>query len=293
LLRSPHVAWALCALLLTGCTATFTYNRLDWLIPWYVDGYVDLNREQRQILEGQLEPLLKWHREKELARYIDMLDRIERELGSPVTADTVQAWIDDITVALERTEASMLSLALDFSESLSDAQMAEFTANLWQRQSDYEEEFLDRSEEVYRRDSYDSLANFLRRFTGPLQSAQKERLRIAADKLLRFDKAWLEERSLWLKTLEPLLRREPGWQQRVQAAYTARKVQRTPRYREYLAHNLGVISEALAEVLNQLDSKQRKRLAREFDDLRSRLRELSATPRTAWLQPAATASRIA
>jgi hypothetical protein len=282
-----------CALLLAGCTATFTYNRLDWLIPWYVDGYVDLNREQRRILEDQLEPLLKWHREEELVRYAAVLERIERELGSPVTASAVQAWIDEITAALERTETSMLSLALDFSETLSDEQMAEFAANLWQRQRDYEEEFLGRSEEEYRRDSYDSLADFLRRFTGPLQSAQKERLQAAAGSLLRFDSAWLEERALWLKTLEPLLQREAGWQQRVQAAYAARKDQRTPRYREYLAHNLGVISAALADVLNQLDSKQRKAMAREFDDLRSRLRELAAAPRTAWLQPAATACRIA
>jgi hypothetical protein len=282
-----------CALLLAGCTATFTYNRLDWLIPWYVDGYVDLSREQRRILEDQLEPLLKWHREEELVRYAAVLERIERELGSPVTASAVQAWIDEITAALERTETSMLSLALDFSETLSDEQMAEFAANLWQRQRDYEEEFLGRSEEEYRRDSYDSLADFLRRFTGPLQSAQKERLQAAAGSLLRFDSAWLEERALWLKTLEPLLQREPGWQQRVQAAYAARKDQRTPRYREYLAHNLGVISAALADVLNQLDSKQRKAMAREFDDLRSRLRELAAAPRTAWLQPAATACRIA
>jgi hypothetical protein len=282
-----------CALLLAGCTATFTYNRLDWLIPWYVDGYVDLSREQRRILEDQLEPLLKWHREEELVRYAAVLERIERELGSPVTASAVQAWIDEITAALERTETSMLSLALDFSETLSDEQMAEFAANLWQRQRDYEEEFLGRSEEEYRRDSYDSLADFLRRFTGPLQSAQKERLQAAAGSLLRFDSAWLEERALWLKTLEPLLQREAGWQQRVQAAYAARKDQRTPRYREYLAHNLGVISAALADVLNQLDSKQRKAMAREFDDLRSRLRELAAAPRTAWLQPAATACRIA
>jgi hypothetical protein len=282
-----------CALLLAGCTATFTYNRLDWLIPWYVDGYVDLSREQRRILEDKLEPLLKWHREEELVRYAAVLERIERELGSPVTASAVQAWIDDITAALERTETSMLSLALDFSETLSEEQMAEFAANLWQRQRDYEEEFLGRSEEEYRRDSYDSLADFLRRFTGPLQSAQKERLEAAAGSLLRFDSAWLEERALWLKTLEPLLQREPGWQQRVQAAYAARKDQRTPRYREYLAHNLGVISAALADVLNQLDSKQRKAMAREFDDLRSRLRELAAAPRTAWLQPAATACRIA
>jgi len=104
----------LAAALLAGCTAAFTYNHLDWLIPWYVDGYVDLSRDQRRDLKGRLEPLLQWHREEELLRYAELLDRIEHELAVPVTAATVQGWVDEVVAALERTERSMLTLALDF-----------------------------------------------------------------------------------------------------------------------------------------------------------------------------------
>ena len=44
--------------LLAGC-ASFTYNRLDWLIPWYVDGYVDLTGDQRALLRERLTPSLE------------------------------------------------------------------------------------------------------------------------------------------------------------------------------------------------------------------------------------------
>ena len=272
-------ALLLATALVAGCTATFTYNHLDWLIPWYVDGYVDLTRQQRHALQGRLEPLLQWHREEELARYGEMLDRIERDLAAPVTAATVQSWVDEVVTALERTEQSMLTLALDFGANMSDSQVSEFTASLWERQREFERELLGRDDERYRRDSYDSLVDLLQPLLGRLSATQEERLRVAAGELLRFDGAWLEERAQWLATLEPLLQRNPGWQQAVEAAYASRKQQRPPRYREYLAHNLAAITSALADVLNQMNSDQRAHLAREFDDLRNRLRKLAEAPR--------------
>jgi hypothetical protein len=288
----PFVAAILCAALLTGCTATFTYNHLDRLIPWYVDGYVDLTREQRRLLDAELEPLLRWHREEELLRYHALLQRIEKDTSADVSPAQVRAWIDELMAALERVETSMLSLALEFSSTLSDEQMAEFGTSLWERQREYEKEFLGRSEKTYRRDSYDELADLLRRFTGPLEPVQERRLRRAADDLRRFDSAWLEEREIWLHRLEPLLQRKPGWQQDVRDAYAARREQRTPRYREYLAHNLEVVSAAIADVLNQLTAKQRTRLARELDELQNRILELSSRSRVAGRQSAAAACRM-
>jgi len=290
--RLPFITAILCAALLTACTATFTYNHLDRLIPWYVDGYVDLTREQRRLLDAELEPLLRWHREEELLRYHALLQRIETETSADVSPATVHAWTDELMAALERVETSMLSLALEFSTTLSDEQMAEFRASLWERQREYEKEFLGRSEKAYRQDSYDELADLLRRFTGPLEPAQERRLRTAADDLRRFDSAWLEEREFWLRRLEPLLQREPGWQQDVRDAYAVRREQRTPRYREYLAHNLEVISVAIADVLNQLSAKQRTRLTRELDELQDRLLELSWRSRVAGRQSAAAACRM-
>ena len=56
--RLPRkVISALLLLMLTGCSGTtFVYNRLDFLIPWYVGKYVDLTRLQKQLLDEQLDP---------------------------------------------------------------------------------------------------------------------------------------------------------------------------------------------------------------------------------------------
>ncbi len=261
--------------LAAGCTASFTYNHLDWLIPWYVDGYVDLTRDQRKSLEDRLEPLLEWHRDEELDRYIALLDCIEADLAGPVSAATVQTWIDEIEAAAARTEETMLDLALDFGATMNDAQIAELVVSLWERQRDYEEEFLPRSDAEYQEDSFDNLTDFLKRFTGRLRKPQEQRLYEASAALQRFDRAWLEERATWLTQLEGLLQRNPGWQQAVRDGYFARRERRTAEYREILTHNLAVITAAIADVLNESSEEQRQRAAEEIERIRARLQKLT------------------
>ena len=283
--------------LAAGCTASFTYNNLDWLIPWYVDGYVDLTRDQRQNLEDRLEPLLEWHRDEELVRYIALLDRLEADLAGPVSAATVQDWIDEIEAAAARTEANMLDLALDFGATMNDAQIAELAGSLWERQREYEEEYLPRTDAEYQEDSFDNLSGLIERFTGRLSKPQKKRLSEASAALRRFDRAWLEERALWLTQLEGLLEREPGWQQAVREGYFARREQRTPEYREILTHNVAVITAAVADVLNASSEKQRQRAAAEIERIRARLRKLTLaatadpSPSRPWLHKVSIAGR--
>ena len=148
-------------LLLAGCTTSFTYNQLDWLIPWYVDGYVDLTRDQKKTLRYELEPFLDWHRNEELESYIEILDDIEAGIAAPLSAAQVLTWIEEIVAAAERTELTMLDVGLQFGGTLSDDQIQEFVDSLWERQREYEEEFLQRTEKEYASDNYDNLKSLL------------------------------------------------------------------------------------------------------------------------------------
>lgn len=272
----------LAALLLSACTAGFAYNRLDWLIPWYVDGYVDLTRTQRKTLQSQLAPRLEQHRYGELARYVEILDRIDGDLENEVDAATVRNWAETVLDAAQRVERSMMEAALEFGVEISDEQVREFMDSLWERQEEYEEEFLGRSDAEYAEDDYENLTDFLERFTGRLSAGQRAVLREAAERLQRFDRAWLEERRNWLKTLEPLLlARERGWQADVMAAYEARLRDRTPDYRSVFDHNLQTIAGAYARVLSMMDERQRISAREELDRMRQTLLKLMARPGSA------------
>ena len=275
------VACLLVTVSLVACTASFTYNQLDWLIPWYVEDYIDLSRDQRKLLRGHLTPVLQWHREEELSGYIVILDRIESDLAVPVQPATVRGWIDEATAAGQRVEESMLSVALDFGASVSPEQMDEFAASLRKQQREYEEEFLDRSDEEYVTDNHENLVEFIERFTGRLDGGQKQRLFTAAGDLQRFDGVWLQDRENWLNRLEPLLQRPPGWQSSVQAAYMNRETSRSSAYREILDHNLGIVTAAVADLMNGLSDRQRQRVTREINNLRSQLEKLISQSRSA------------
>lgn len=264
----------LAALLLPGCTATFAYNRLDWLIPWWVDGYVDISREQRKLLQAQLEPTLDWHRKEELARYDEWLAGISGSLDSEIRPGQVREWMDDVISAAERIEESMLAVAVDFGATVTDEQVAEFTDSLWEQQSEYEEEFLHRSEQEYVDDNAENLAEFAERLIGRLSPQQRKALQMAAHDLQRFDTAWLAERGEWLETLERLLQREPGWQQAIMAAWQERQARRTPEYNRMLAHNLDIVGLAYAELLNGMSPEQRNHAQREIRKYRKKLAKL-------------------
>ncbi len=277
------IAVTLPALLAAGCTMSFAYNHLDWLIPWYVDDYVDLSRQQRHLLRGHLGPLLQWHRQEELERYLEILDQVETDLSGEVSAGQVRSWAAQVTAAVERVEENMLPVALDFGATLSDEQLAGFMDSVWKEHREYEEKFLGRTEEEYIEENAENLEEFLERFIGRLNDGQEAVLLRAAGSLRRFDAAWLEDHERWLNTLGPLLRREPGWQEAIRKAYADRKRQRSAEYSERLEYNMGIVSQAIADVLNDLSEQQRNHLQKELGDLRSLIQDLADHPQSASL----------
>jgi hypothetical protein len=136
------------------------------------------------------------------------------------------------------------------------------------------EEFSARSDAEYADDDYDSLVETLERFLGRLNKEQKAILREASTKLVRFDKAWLDEGRAWLKKMENLLQREAGWQEAIMQAYDARASLRSAEYRAAFEHNMGLVTQAYAEVIGTTSEKQRKRASKELDDLRRMLTRL-------------------
>jgi len=277
LLRNIAACW-LCLLIVASCTSSVVYNRLDWLIPWYVNAYVDLTGEQRESLREQLTPLLQWHRRMELASYQQLLQKIEAELEDPVTASQLQSWADELLQAVARTEETMLDLALEFGATISAEQMEEFIQSLYENQDEYEEEFLARTDEEYFKENTEHLQNLLKRFLGRLNAAQTKQLRQGVHSLKRFDALWLQDRRQWLQQLEPVLQRKPGWQEEVRTAHRQRNGRRPAEYQQVVDHNTGLISQVMADILNSRTAKQRSNTRRELQDLQNTLQKLMDTP---------------
>ena len=259
-------------LLLGACSGTtFVYNRLDFLLPWYVDDYAELNGEQELYLAELIAPFLAWHRSQELPAYVEIIDAIEKGLDQPQTPAGLAAIFAHLEEAWLRLEGEALDWLLDLGAQLSDEQIAGFLQQMQEQQVEFEEEYLQRSDEEFYEDSYKNLVDNAKEYLGALTDEQRKLLRDASRRLLRSDQAWLQERALWLDQLAELLRREPQWQQRVRDAVAARRESPSPKYRHIYEHNMGVIYEIIATLLNARNAQQDKFLRDKLEGLRKDL----------------------
>jgi hypothetical protein len=145
---------------------------------------------------------------------------------------------------------------------------------LWERQEDYEEEYLTRTDEEFYEDSYEDALDNAREYLGPLSDAQRETLLQFSRKLLRSDRVWLQARANWLKELGILLERKPGWQQRVRAAVVAQRENPAPDYTRVYDHNLNAIYDVIAQILDGRSEQQDKHLRDRLSSLREDLQGL-------------------
>jgi hypothetical protein len=266
-----------CVLCLGACSGTtFVYNRLDTILPWYVDDYVELNATQERQLEEILRPFLDWHRQQELPRYVELLNQVDSSLDHEVTPTDLANIYDEMQVAWLRLEQESLDGLLELGASLSEAQVQEFLAYMWERQEEYEEEYLTRSGSEYREEIYDNFADTLEDYLGRLTGEQKELLRQAVAEFERADEVWLQERAASIERLAVMLQREPGWQERVRQAVKRRGETVSPRYQEVYQHNLDAVFAAVAGVLNSRSERQDRYLREELAGLREDLETLIA-----------------
>lgn len=266
-----------CVLCLGACSGTtFVYNRLDTILPWYVDDYVELNATQERQLEEILRPFLDWHRQQELPRYVELLNQVDSSLDHEVTPTDLANIYDEMQVAWLRLEQESLDGLLELGASLSEAQVEEFLAYMRERQEEYEEEYLTRSGSEYREEIYDNFADTLEDYLGRLTGEQKERLRQAVAEFERADEVWLQERAASIERLAVMLQREPGWQERVREAVKRRGESVSPRYQEVYQHNLDAVFAAVAGVLNSRSERQDRYLREELAGLREDLETLIA-----------------
>jgi hypothetical protein len=264
------------ACLLSGCSNTFIYNQLDWLIPWYVSDYLNLDSAQKKSFKTQLLPLLDWHRKEELQTYLVFLDSIESDLDKPITKAVVSVWADKLIAAYNRLKQRGIPLALNMGKQMSDLQLQYFIEDMYQRQEQLEEEYLTRSEEEFRQQTYDNFEEGASDFIGRLGKAQRLRLQQAAAEIKRFDEAWLAQRLSWLEHAQKILQRKPGWQQEGRVLLTSREQFESPAYKTANLHNEQVIYAAIADVIEARTEKQDRRLREEIADFRHDIKRLIA-----------------
>ena len=191
---------------LFACSSTrLAYNYLDWVISWYLDDYIQLNKEQDDYYDRQLDELLQWHRSDQLPRYVRFVDEMMLHINKPVHTDMLlerkNTMREFIRVFIARAAPDCIKLLLW----LDPEQRKSFYAAGAEKQQQFEEKYQDEPEIDRSKRLYKQMKKILKRFIGRLTDEQEHIVKRWADSLIGVQHLWLENRRIWLSTLQTVL----------------------------------------------------------------------------------------
>ena len=260
------------SLLLAACSRVgLAYRNLDWLIPWRLNDYLSLNREQQAWLKPRLQAHLDWHCSSELPRYVDWLQRSEAllEQAQP-SASQLSEQFAELDGALERITGAITPTAIELLQGLSPRQVAELYAAMAEDNREDRQDFLEPPLAAQISQRATRMQKRLRPWLGRLNDVQQAHIAEWAHSLGGQNRLWLDNRLRWQTEFRVVLdaRRSADFPARLTRLLQERDSVYTADYRAAYARSRQALAELFSDLLAGADSNQRQRLTTRLRALR-------------------------
>jgi len=262
-------------LFLGGCSSiTFIYNQFDNLFPWYLESYVDLDRDQKQYLDELLTPFFQWHRVEEMPKYAQIIGSLESAIDNEIDIESIALITDNVEESWFRLEDQMIVWIIPLARELSDEQIAKFIQVLRTKTTQSEKKLLLRNDQVYQSDSYKSIRKNLRRFMGSLTKDQLNLVKITSKEMKRTDGERIQSRKVFIEKLNLILQKEQGWEERLEKITHSDELV-AENYQSTYDFNTDLIQQLLVAILNSRNDKQDKKLRTQLSKYKSDINSLN------------------
>lgn len=277
----------LLALALGACSALkLGYGSLPQVTYWWVDGFVDFDEAQEAQVRQELAGLHEWHRQQELPRLVELLERMERLAAgevSPQQACQVVADVQDRMAAVaDRAAPGIGTVAV----TLKPAQLRHVERKYRQRNEKFAREWIRIGPAERQAKRYEMMLDRIEMIYGRLEAPQQAILRQAAERSIHDPERVLAEfRRRQQDTLQALRQASAPGTTPAQAATLVRAVMERvqhPADAAYRAWQQELIQEGcrtFAAVHQSTTAAQREQAARRLRAYQRDLRELSAASR--------------
>jgi len=170
---------------LSGCSvADIAYNNAPGFVAGELEDAFDLSAEQSSQLDSRLEQFFIWHRQQELSRYREFLERAALAAADGITASEFLTLRNDIAVAWERSVEKGIDSLGDLFTNLTPEQIEQFQQYHRENSEEYQD-YLEKSaqqQEIYRVErSFENLENWFGEFDFLVEERIRERLRQVPD----------------------------------------------------------------------------------------------------------------
>lgn len=206
-------------LLLTGCGSQWVYNNAYWFVVRYVDNYVELDGDQRELLSEKVSDFLRWHRESELPRYIAHLDEFmlvePSQVNMEYLLDQQRRFREHGNRLLLKLQPEIQQLAAQLSDKQVETLLVKIKANRNKRQAQRqsadakqvnENQVAEKKEENLVRQRYsERISEGLAMWVGSITPAQQVKVDYWAASIVSTKDEWLAHQALFQRKLEQLL----------------------------------------------------------------------------------------
>lgn len=291
-MKAARPLLAALALLLASCSTTkLVYNRLDWLVSWEIDKYVELEGRSKLLFQSAFAELWHWHRSTQLAAYAKDLREIANAAQGPVDEAQLRGWLDRADVHAERLFGEALPPIAQLLQALDDTQVAGMLERMAeQREEEMEDEAELRPEKALER-RVRAVTRGLRRWLGAASEEQKALVREWAATRRDDPAVWKRYGADWARAFEQALaaRTDPGFEGRLRKLFTEAELPDAAAVDELNSHNRNAFVGFLVRLAPTLDARQRRRFHGALNALAEDLEELAAQAKGA-REPAAPAA---
>ncbi|UTW07030.1 DUF6279 family lipoprotein [Pseudomonas benzenivorans] len=252
-------------LLLSACSRIdLIYRNLDWLLPWRLDHYLNLDSQQRAWLGPRLQAHLDWHCSRELPRNLAWLQR-SRELVEQPQVSTAQLaeHLAQADAALQRIAVQITPTAVALLQSLSAEQVAELQATLQEDYHDDRQAYLEPPLAVQISERAERMEQRLEPWFGRLNATQRRHLSHWAQALGEQNRLWLRNRLRWQAALLAALQERDSdvFAARMTRLLQARESFQDAEYRQAYPHARRATAALFSRLLASAEPRQRQRLS--------------------------------
>ena len=262
---------------LTGCTAGFVYNRIDWVVSWYVGGLVTLDEQQEEELRRLVQQTLRWHRQSQLPRYVALLEDLAAAADEPVTAVDLEGYYQRTVALFDDLLRQVVPAAVPLLRSLSPGQVAQLRESLAEDNDELWEEYAGETPERRAARRTKTALRVLQRFVGKLDGSQRAAVTAGLAPMHDVAESWLDWRRLWQERFLGLLAAPPSEPIMATALLDLALDPNQfdpPDYRQQVTANRAIVLGTLAKVSVGLGERQRERMRRKFREYAHDLQQL-------------------
>lgn len=190
---------------IAACSFKTVYNRLDSLIPEYVEGLVTLDDVLEDRLEQSTLILLNWHRNTQLKQYADWLSALQRDMGTKLTEQIVELRITEMDQFWRSLSEKINDEMAHLLPLLNKEQQDELFINLENSNDEFREELVDLNEEQRIEDNIERMSDTYENWFGELTDEQARMVEQAATELVSTAELRLQRRLEWQRGIREIL----------------------------------------------------------------------------------------